>query len=48
MMKLLTTAVDLLIDKVGADTGLTNLLVRFIETQDGWMRQDWNIDRIPA
>ena len=43
--ELLTTAVDLLIDKVGADAGLTNLLVRFIENriED---EQDWNIERI--
>jgi len=43
--ELLTTAVDLLIDKVGADTGLTNLLVRFIENRMD-DEQDWNIDRI--
>jgi ATP-dependent exoDNAse (exonuclease V) beta subunit len=43
--ELLTTAVDLLIDKVGADIGLTNLLVRFIENRID-DEQDWNIDRI--
>jgi ATP-dependent exoDNAse (exonuclease V) beta subunit len=43
--ELLTTAVDLLIDKVGADAGLTNLLVRFIENRMD-DDQDWNIDRI--
>lgn len=43
--ELLTTAVDLLIDKVGADTGLTNLLGRFIENRMD-DEQDWNIDRI--
>ncbi|TRZ74790.1 MAG: DNA helicase UvrD, partial [Bacteroidetes bacterium] len=43
--ELLTTAVDLLIDKVGADAGLTNLLVRFIENRMD-DEQDWNIDRI--
>jgi ATP-dependent exoDNAse (exonuclease V) beta subunit len=43
--ELLTTAVDLLIDKVGADTGLTNLLVRFIENRMD-DEQDWNINRI--
>ena len=43
--ELLTTAVDLLIDKVGADAGLTNLLVGFIENRMD-DEQDWNIDRI--
>jgi ATP-dependent exoDNAse (exonuclease V) beta subunit len=43
--ELLTTAVDLLIDKVGEDLMVTNLLVQFLETrmED---EQDWNIDRI--
>ncbi len=43
--ELLTTAVDLLIDKVGDDAGLTNLLVRFIENRMD-EEQDWNIERI--
>jgi ATP-dependent exoDNAse (exonuclease V) beta subunit len=43
--ELLTTAVDLLIDKVGDDAGLTNLLVRFIENRMD-DEQDWNIERI--
>lgn len=43
--ELLTTAVDLLIEKVGADTALTNLLVRFIESRMD-DEQDWNIERI--
>lgn len=43
--ELLTTAIDLLIDKVGADAGLTNLLIKFIESRlDD--EQDWNIERI--
>ncbi len=44
-VELLSTAVDLLIDKVGEDPGLTELLVQFLETrmED---EQDWNIDRI--
>jgi ATP-dependent exoDNAse (exonuclease V) beta subunit len=43
--ELLTTAVDLLIDKVGEDPMVTDLLVQFLETrmED---EQDWNIDRI--
>ena len=43
--ELLSTAVDLLIDKVGEDPGLTELLVQFLETrmED---EQDWNIERI--
>jgi len=43
--ELLSTAVDLLIDKVGTDAGLTNLLVRFIESRVD-DEQDWNIERI--
>lgn len=43
--ELLTTAVDLLIDKVGADASLTSLLVRFIENRMD-DEQDWNIVRI--
>ena len=43
--ELLTTAVDLLIDKVGADVALTNLLVRFIENRMD-DEQDSNIERI--
>ena len=43
--ELLTTAVDLLMDKIGEDEGLTNLLVRFIESRMD-DEQDWNIDRI--
>jgi len=43
--ELLTTAVDLLIDKVGADTDLTALLVRFIETRMD-DEHDWNIEKI--
>jgi hypothetical protein len=43
--ELLTTAVDLLLDKVGADAGLTDLLVRFIESRLD-EEQDWNIERI--
>jgi ATP-dependent exoDNAse (exonuclease V) beta subunit len=43
--ELLTTAVDLLMDKVGDDAGLTNLLVKFIETRMD-DEQDWNIERI--
>jgi ATP-dependent exoDNAse (exonuclease V) beta subunit len=43
--ELMTTAVDLLIDKIGSDTGLTSLLVRFIENRMD-DEQDWNIDRI--
>ena len=43
--ELLTTAVDLLIDKAGDDIGLTNLLVRFIENRMD-DEQDWNIERI--
>jgi ATP-dependent exoDNAse (exonuclease V) beta subunit len=43
--ELLTTAVDLLMDKVGEDPALTKLLVRFIESrmED---ENDWNIERI--
>ena len=43
--ELLTTAIDLLMDQIGEDKGLTGLLVRFIESriED---EQDWNIDRI--
>lgn len=43
--ELLTTAVDLLIDEVGSDPGLTNLLVRFIESRMD-EEQDGNIERI--
>ena len=43
--ELLTTAVDLLIDQVGTDSGLTNLLVNFIENRMD-DEQDWNIERI--
>jgi ATP-dependent exoDNAse (exonuclease V) beta subunit len=43
--ELLTTAVDLLIEKVGTDIALTKLLVRFIESRlDD--EQDSNIERI--
>ena len=43
--ELLSTAVDLLIDKVGEDASLTELLVQFLETrmED---EKDWNIERI--
>jgi ATP-dependent exoDNAse (exonuclease V) beta subunit len=43
--ELLTTAVDLLLDKVGQDAPLTDLLVQFLENrmED---EQDWNIERI--
>jgi ATP-dependent exoDNAse (exonuclease V) beta subunit len=43
--ELLTTAVDLLIDEVGSDPGLTNLLVNFIESRMD-EEQDGNIERI--
>jgi ATP-dependent exoDNAse (exonuclease V) beta subunit len=42
--ELLSIAVDLLIDKVGDDSGLTNLLVRFIESRMD-DEQDWNIEK---
>lgn len=43
--ELLSTAVDLLIDKAGEDPDLTGLLVQFLETrmEDD---KDWNIERI--
>ncbi|MCK9424214.1 MAG: UvrD-helicase domain-containing protein, partial [Bacteroidales bacterium] len=43
--ELLTTAVDLLLDKVGEDKELTRFLVKFLEVR---MDEDkgWNIDRI--
>jgi ATP-dependent exoDNAse (exonuclease V) beta subunit len=42
--ELLVTAVDLLLDKVGSDAALTNLLVKFIENRlDD--EQDWNIEK---
>ncbi|MCX6243725.1 MAG: UvrD-helicase domain-containing protein [Bacteroidetes bacterium] len=43
--ELLSTAVDLLMDKVGEDPALTKLLVRFIETRMD-DEHDWNIERI--
>jgi ATP-dependent exoDNAse (exonuclease V) beta subunit len=43
--ELLATAVDLLIDEVGSDPGLTNLLVNFIESRMD-EEQDGNIERI--
>jgi len=43
--ELLSTAVDLLLDKVGDDAALTSILVKFLETR---MEEDkgWNIDAI--
>ena len=43
--ELLTTAVDLLINEVGSDPGLTDLLVKFIENRMD-EEQDGNIERI--
>ncbi len=45
--ELLATAVDLLLDRVGDDAGLTGLLVNFLESR---MEEDrgWNIDTILA
>src|ERR1039457_2170738 len=41
--KLFQTTIDLLLDKVGEDTALTDLLVRFLETRMDEERS-WNID----